>query len=163
MVWATSVRPLHQVPKASSQKQSCHSMKSEAAWSLWAAKFRLYQLHTNTHSHTQDYFIKCQPCWKADSSFTQEPQARLRPESITDTSITSLQNNLRDILKVTNATLIWTTANMSVDICIIRPASVLLSPGISVTNASQHWIKGLWSDTAQWFRKKQNLSLRKFT
>lgn len=45
-----------------------------------------------------------------------QSQARLQPQSMTDTSIESHQNNPKEILKVTNATLIWTAADINVDI-----------------------------------------------
>lgn len=42
--------------------------------------------------------------------------ARLQPQSMPDTSIRSLQNHPRDVLKVTNATLIWTAADINANI-----------------------------------------------
>lgn len=86
---------------------------------IWAASLWLYQVfsqtqtrahtHARTRTHTKDHFIKCQPHRKA---LLLQSLAHLWPQSMPDTSITSLQNHPWDILKVTNAALIWTAADI---------------------------------------------------
>ena len=151
---ATEASRLHLNPRGWSQSGTATHWNLKlppGPWNVWAAGLWLYQVvsHTHTHTHTQKAISS-----NANPTERLSLAARGSPRPVWDhnqwltTPLQVPQNNHWGFLKVTNATWIWTAADINVDIFITWMASVLWSPVISALHESDHLgLKGLIANT----------------